>query len=485
MNINFRLVLNLLGYLVGYTGILMLIPAIIDFFMKEEAWKTFFIFSLLITFIGFAFAFANKQEQTQGLSNKDGLLLTILAWLVIVALTALPFTYSYLEMSYTDSYFEMMSGITTTGATVIPALDKLSYGFHFWRAFIQWVGGIGIIVTAVILIPSMQGGGMQLFKIEAFETFDSAKEKVKKIAMGMIIIYLCITFLSLVALMFIAELGFFDALIHSLTSVSTAGFSNKDSSVGYFQNPKMELILTFSMISGGMPYMLLYYFVFLRKTLIFQDSQIKAYLFLLLSITTIISIWLISHNGLPAGDSVRQTMFTVASLLTGTGFVLVDYSLWGTFPTMVLLITMFIGGCGGSTACGIKIYRIQVAFIIAKNTIEKLFLKQHMSIPFYNKRVISPDFATGVFVYLFLLMVTLFISSAILSSLDLDFITAFTATVACITNVGPGLGNIVGPAGNFSSLPDMAKWVLSLTMLLGRLEILGVLIICSRKFWTN
>ncbi len=484
MNINFRLILSLLGYLITIIGLLMIIPAFIDFFTDKKGSSTFFIFSLIITFFGLSLAFSNKQEQTKPLSTKDGILLTIISWVSVVGLAALPLTFGYLQLSYTDSYFEIMSAVTTTGATNIPDLDKLSYGFHFWRALMQWIGGLGIIVAALVLMPSLQGGGMQLFKLEAFETFDNAIDKAKKIAMGMISIYVLITIIIFFALLFIGELNFFDSIIHSLTSVSTAGFSNKNASIAYYNNPKVEIILMVAMISGSLPYILLYNLFFLRKKSIFKDEQVIGFFKTVIIIILLLAIWLSFKNGIHFFTSLRYSSFSVITLITGTGYVSYNYSTLGNFPIMLLFAVMFIGGCAGSTACGIKIYRFQVAYAMSLSYMDKLFLKKHISIPYYNGKPISSDAGIAVMIYFFLFFIILIVGSVIMSTLELDFITAFSAVVTCLTNVGPGLGEMIGPIGNFYEIPAFGKWVLSIIMLLGRLEIFGILIILSRKFWS-
>ncbi len=482
--INFRLILSLLGYLITSIGLLMIIPAVIDYFTDQVGKSTFFIFSIIITFLGLSLAFCNKQEQYKPLSTKDGILLTIIAWISIVGLSALPFTFGDLQLSYTDSYFEIMSAFSTTGSTVIPNLDALSYGLHFWRALVQWIGGIGIIVIAVILMPSLQGGGMQLLKLESFETFDNAKDKVKKIALGMIAIYLCVTIIVFFALLFIGELNFFDSVIHSLTSVSTAGFSNKDNSIAYFNKPKVEIILIFAMISGSLPYILLYNLFFLRKNSLFKDQQVLGFIKTVVIIILLLSLWLNFNNGINFFSALRYSSFSTVSLITGTGYISYPYDSLGNFPFMLLFVTMFIGGCAGSTACGMKIYRFQVAYYMSLSYINRLFLKKHILITYYNGKPISNDAGLAVMLYFFLFFIILMLGSVVMSALDLDFITAFSAVATCLTNVGPGLGELIGPTGNFHEIPSTGKWFLCLIMLLGRLEIFAVLMILSKRFWS-
>ena len=484
MNIKFRLVLHLLGYILSFVGVLMLIPSFIDLFYSRNSATIFFIFSLITIFVGFTFAFANRQDNLGKMTARDGLLVTILAWIVVVAFAALPLSFSYLNLSYVDAYFEIMSGVTTTGATVIQDLDQLSYGLHFWRALMQWIGGIGIIVISILLFPSIQGGGMQLFKLESFETFDSAFNKVKNIALGILFIYSVVTVVVIALLVYVANLNFFDSLIHSLTSVSTAGFSNKNQSVEYFNNPVAELILSLSMLIGGLPYILLYYFIFFRKINLFKDVQVIGYIKILGFGIFVLMLYLYFNNGFSIFDSWRYASFSVITLLTGTGLINVNYVDFGYFPTMFLFFLMFVGGCGGSTACGIKVYRFQIAYQVLKITIDKLFLNNRIAIPYYNNKIINQDMGFSVLVYFFIFFIILAIGSSLLSLTNLDYITALSATAACLTNVGPGLG-MVGPDSNFSSISDAGKWMLSIIMLLGRLEILSIMVIFSKHFWKD
>ncbi len=486
--INLRLILFLLGYFVTFTGVLMLIPCIVDALSGYTSTAVlFFIFSILTLFVGSILILSNRQEQYTSLGIKEGLLLTFINWVVIVSIAALPFHFSYLKLSYTDSFFELMSAVTTTGASVIPKLGELTYGFHIWRAIWQWIGGIGIIIVGVILIPLMQGGGMNIFKAESFETFDNAFDKAKRIAKGMFVIYVFFTLAIILALIFIAKLDLLDSIVHALTSVSTAGFSTQDGSIMAYNNPNMEVILSVAMLVGGIPYTLLYYFIFLRKKYLLIDEQVRGYLFAILVSCLIMVLWLHFHNNIEFYESMRYSTFMVISLMTGTGFISVDYEIFGNFPTMFLFTLMFIGGCAGSTACGIKIYRFQIAKKILSMFFKNVLFKNIVNIPSYNGRALSKNEILQVFVFLYLFIVILFTVSIILSAMGLDFITAFSAAASCLTNVGPGLGDLIGAstAGNFALLPDSSKWLLSFVMLIGRLEIIGVLIIFSKYFWNN
>lgn len=486
MKINFRLVLSLLGYIISAIGIFMLIPAIIDYITTDKGGGVFFILFLLITFIGIILGIANHQVNNRFLTLKEGFLLTILSWSIIVICAALPFCIGGPKLSFTDAYFELMSAITTTGATTIDDLDQLSYGYHFWRAFIQWIGGIGILVTAVFLIPSLQGGGMQLYKVEAFETFYNAQDKAKKISQGILLIYLVNTILVFFALIFIANFNTFDALIHSLTSVSTAGFSNKDESIAFFNNPLAETILIYAMLSGSMPYVLLYNAIYMKKYNIFYDQQVKGMFIICGLIIILLTFWITFFNGFAIDNALRHISFSVISLITGTGYVSYDYTIFGNFVNMILFAIMIIGGCAGSTACGIKVYRFQIATKILSSYIHNLFLTKHITYPTYNNKIITNDVGNAVLLYFFLFLIILLIGATLLSiQPEIDFKTALSATLSCLTNVGPGIGKIVGPVGSYHDISNIGKWVLTIIMLAGRLEIFVLLVLFSPKFWTD
>ncbi|MFL1780349.1 Trk-type K+ transport system, membrane component [Candidatus Hepatincolaceae symbiont of Richtersius coronifer] len=484
MNVNFRLVVSLLGYLIASSGGAMIVPAIIDYITNQKGFETFFFLSLIVTFIGFSLAFANKNEYKVPLSLKEGFLLTVLSWIVLAAVCALPFKFSYLNLSYTDAYFEVMSGLTTTGATTLEDLSQLSYGLNFWRIFMGWIGGIGIIVTGMVLIPSMQPG-MQIFKVESFDSFDSAFDKAKRMAIGIIVVYILISLLTLFTLLFISNFNFFDALVHAFSAVSTTGFSNKNSSLLEFNSISAEIIISLAMFSGGLPYILLYYLIFLRKGTIFKDHQVRGYIKLVLIIIILLIAWLYLNNGIDFSQASRYGIFTAISLITGTGLTTADYSLWGGFSSVLLVIAMTIGSCSGSKSAGLKIYRIQVAYAICAFMLRKIFLQKTPNVILYNKRVVSYDIAVSIFTYCSLYFICLAFSSVILTALNLDLSTAISASIATLSNTGPGIGPLVGPSGNYFMIPDLGKWTLISLMLLGRLEILVVLVIFTRRFWKN
>jgi trk system potassium uptake protein TrkH len=363
-----------------------------------------------------------------------------------------------------------MSGFSTTGASIIPDVSVLSTGFHFWRLLMGWFGGVGIVLISVIFIPTLQSMGMILFKIVGMETFDHSLSKARQTVIGIVILYFVATIVFTIILNIVGEISFFDSLIHIMSSISTTGLSNKNESVMYFASYKVEWIICFVMFLSGSPYILMYYAVFLRKfNLLIKDQQFIGYFYLIVIISIILSVYLFLYNGFSILDSLTKATFSTLSMLTGTGMANIDYTKINPFMTMVLFFTMMVGGCAGSAAGGLKIYRLQVFFKIAKISIKKIFLTNRVIVPYYNGRPVSSDSAMAILSYIILFFVTLVVFSCVLSAMGLDFITAISSAVACLSGVGPGIGGIVGPVGNYSLLPDSAKWVLSIAMFMGRI----------------
>lgn len=484
MWINFRAILAILGYLTLGVGSLMLLCGIVELLTTRAELKVFLILGVLLTFMGFSFVLSNKSHISSKMTLNQGFFLAALGWFWLTGISALPFYLAGLKVSFIDSLFESMSAFTTTGATIFPKLSVLSFGLHLWRALLQWIGGIGIILTGTALISQFNRGGMQLFKLESFETFDNPLDRAMGLVKGIIKIYLTLTILFFFAMWLIADLPPFEALIHTLTGISTAGFSTQDSSFGSFHNIRADIILIVMMTLGGCPFILMYYAVFLKqpRSLLF-DEQFRTYIFLLFFISLIMCGWLFFHNNLSLKDSLVDGTFTVVSIVTGTGSTITDYTTWGPFPIMLLFLCTFLGGCGGSSSCGIKIYKLIIAFKIAKMTMRKSFQKDHLIIPYYNNTPIDTEFAYNIFTYLFLIIISMLGVALLLSLFGLDFITALAGSVSCMMNVGTSFGHIIGPNGNFSSLPDGAKLVLFFAMFVGRIEIFGAYVLFYKSFW--
>jgi trk system potassium uptake protein len=401
--------------------------------------------------------------------------------MVIVIFGALPFQFSELELSAVDAFFEAMSGVTTTGATVIVGLDFAPPGILLWRAILQWLGGIGIIVMAVAVLPMLQVGGMQMFRIEAFDT-DKVLPRAAQIAGGIAIVYVLLTCVGVLVLWSVGMSGF-DAVAHAMTSIATGGFSTYDASVGHFDNAAIDWAMSVIMVLGSVPFVL--YLRVVRGDLrpVFGDTQVRWFLSILAVSIALVALWLYYGDVMGPLDALRYSTFNVISVMTGSGFATADYGRWGNFVVAIMFVLMFIGGCAGSTTCGIKIFRIQVLYATAEAQIHRLMQPNGVFFPYYNRKPISESVASSVMSFFFLFVACFALLAVALGLTGLDFITALSGAASAIANVGPGLGDVIGPAGNYATLPDSAKLLLSLGMLLGRLELLTVLILLAPAFW--
>ncbi|MFL1780348.1 Trk-type K+ transport system, membrane component [Candidatus Hepatincolaceae symbiont of Richtersius coronifer] len=479
MDINYRLILSWLGSLVAFSAVLIILPGLIDYFTLKTNKFVFFLLFLIVFFMGVLGFLANNSFNNKNFSKKDLLILIFLSWVILAGVLALPFKFSYVNLDYADSYFEAMSAITTTGSTTIVNLEDLSLGMHFYRASLQWSGGLAIIITS-LLLGSVIGGMQKMFNLDSASLFS---EKIKKIIFGISIVYIMITVITIFMLVFIAKLDLFEATIHSFSAISTTGFINKAGFNSWVDNPMAEFILLLAMFIGGLPYILLYYLFFLRRKTLLQDAEVRGYIKLILILIILATLWLTFNNGFNIFVALRYAAFSIIANLTGAGFTFMDPSRFGALFSIVGFLIMIIGGCHGSTASGVKIFRIQVAYILIKHSIEKLFLKKHISIPIYNRNMLKEDFVFAIFAYFFIFFIALIIVALILSALGVDFIAAFSIAGSSLANVSVGLNEDLGYYGNFSGISDLGKWTLSAAMILGRLDILGVVVLFNLKFW--
>jgi trk system potassium uptake protein TrkH len=401
---------------------------------------------------------------------------------VLSAFGAIPFVISSLDMSYTDAFFEATSGLTTTGATVIGNLDGRPPGILLWRSILQWLGGLGIIVMAVAVLPVLQVGGMQIFKVEAFDTSDKILPRATQISGALTGVYLALTIICAISYA-LAGMNNFDAIVHSMTTVATGGMSSHDASIGYFDSVVIEVICVIFMILGSLPFLLYVSMVQGNRLAMLTDAQVRGFFIILASAIYLAWVSQVS-NGENAGLSeLRNALFSVVSIMTGSGFAVTDYGQWSAFAVTLFFFIMFIGGCSGSTSCGIKIFRFQVILESIRTHTRRLIYPSGVFMPSYNGRNLPYRAITSVMSFMFAFIVCLLLVSFILTLFGLDNITAFSATASALANVGPGLGDIVGPVGNYSSLPDGVKWILSATMLMGRLEIFAILVFFLPDFW--
>ena len=478
---DFRSILNIIGILLCIESIAMLIPMFYDLYFKNDDWVQFLYSSLITFFIGIILYFSFRKKNIK-LGIRQAFLLTISSWIIISIFGSLPFIYSSSSLSYTDAFFETVSGITTTGSTVINNLQSLSEGILIWRSLLQWFGGIGIIVLAMAILPTLQIGGMQLLHMEHDDPYEKTIPKVNRFVLELFILYI---FLSIICgvLYFLNGMSIYDSVIHAMTTISTGGFSNYNQSLAYFNSFQIEIVSIIFMIIGSLPFVLYLQFIHKQKYSLIKDDQIKLFFIILIGIVCLTTLWLNTNQSKEIETSFRIALFNITSILTGTGYTSSNFSNWGSFGTVIMMIIMFIGGCAGSTTGGIKIFRLQILFRGAITQIKKLTQPHAVLVMRFNGNTVNENTYNSVMGFFFMYIFLFIISAVCLSFFNLDFLTAFSAAASAISNVGPGLGDVVGPNGNYFSLNNGAKWILSLTMIIGRLEIFTVLVLLSINFW--
>jgi len=480
---NNKTVFFAIGVLLVILGAFMLIPFFVQFIYDEKN-NTFLLSALVTAFIGTLLVLTNLEENKK-LNLQQAFLLTTLSWLGIAIFGCLPFLLSNLNLSFVDAFFESMSGITTTGSTIITNLDDAPKSILIWRAILQWLGGIGVIVMAITILPLLNIGGMQLFRMESSDTTEKILPKTREITLIISIIYLALTFTCGISYWAVG-MNIFDSIAHSMTTIATGGFSTYSGSIGHFQNPRIEIISIIFIVLGSIPFIAYLKFVKGDKKIFFKDAQIKGLIYILIiSILLMFLYLMLSNKEYSFSENLRISTFNVVSVLSGTGYVTADFSSWGNFPLIFFLFLMFIGGCAGSTTCGIKIFRFQILSHFIINQIKKLVYPHGVFSIKYNNEKINDTFIYSIITFIFLYFFIFFILAALLSVNGLDFITAISGSASAISNVGPGLGNVIGPNGNFSDLPNFSKLSLSLGMLLGRLELFAVLVLFFPSFWKN
>ena len=478
---DFRPIFNILGLLLCIESVALLIPMFFDLINQNHDWKQFFFISCLTFLIGLVLYVGFKKENIK-INLRQAFLLTIVSWFLIAFFGSLPFIYTSSSLSFTDSFFEAVSGITTTGSTVIANLDNLSEGILVWRSLLQWFGGIGIIVLAVAILPTLQIGGMQLLHMEHDDPYEKTLPKINKFIIEIVSLYVSLTILCFF-FYYIFGMSAFDSLIHCMSTISTGGFSNHSSSFEYFKSNSLENVSIVFMILGSLPFVIFIQFIHGQKMSIFKDDQIKLFLSLLLIIIFVTSFWLANYLKLDFFQSLRLATFNITSILTGTGYTSSNYNNWGGFGLVIILMIMFIGGCAGSTTGGIKIFRFQILFRGVRLQIKKLTKPHAVFLMKFNNKTVTENTYTSIISFFFLYILLFIFTSVSLSLFGLDFLTALSASASAISNVGPGIGEIIGPNGNYASINDISKWILAITMLVGRLEIFTILVLFSKNFW--
>ena len=475
-----RSIFFIIGLLLAAVSAGMLLPALVDLASAHDDWQVFVASALVTGFIAGALILTNRGDLPP-LSVKQAFLLTSLSWLALTGFAALPFAFSELNLSYTDAFFEAMSGLTTTGATILTGLDNAPPGILLWRALLQWFGGIGIIVMAISVLPMLNVGGMQLFRLESSDTSEKILPRTAQIAGSITRLYFGITLACVVAYA-LAGMNLFDAVAHAMTTIATGGFSTRDASLGAFA-PEVAMVAVVFMLLSSLPFVAYLQLVNRKFDKFVQDAQIRTFLILALVATLAMWAYQLSFGIAAPSSALLAAAFNTISILTGTGYATTDYGAWGPFAIGVFFVLTFIGGCAGSTACGLKIFRLQVIFKAGWRYIRQLTLPNGVFVIRYNGRVLDDDVANSVVAFVLIFILSFSAVAISLSLMGLEPVTALSAAAAAIANVGPGLGAEIGPTGNYANLPDRAKWVLSFGMLLGRLEFLTVLVMFSPSFW--
>ena len=477
---NYKTVFFVIGVLQIILGVFMIIPVMIQLLFMEL--DSSFILSSVITLVfGVLFVLSNLDYEKK-MNLHQAFLVTSLSWITIAIFGSLPIFFSSLNLSFTDSFFESMSGLTTTGSTIISDLQEAPKSILLWRALLQWLGGIGIIVMAITLMPIMNIGGMLLFKVLNAETSNDILPSSKEISLKLILIYFLLTFLCGTFYKF-SGMNFFDSVTHSMTTIATGGFSNYNNSIGHFNNIGIEITAMIFIILGSLPFIAYIKLINGNKKIFFADTQIKTFLKLILVSILIIYLYQIYKSDNFKVSDIRHISFNVISILTGTGYVTKNFDQWGSFPLFFFLILMFIGGCAGSTTCGVKIFRVQILFKFVINQIKKNIYPRGIFVIKYENNNVNDKFLASIISFIYLYILLFFLITALLSLSGLDFTTSISGAATSISNVGPGLGSIIGSNGNFSTLPDISKWILCAGMILGRLELFAILVLFVPSFW--
>jgi len=461
-------------------GVAMLLPVLVSFHAWSEA--SAFIYSALLCWLLALIFHRAGQGHITHIQPRALFMATAFSWLLLSFTGTLPFLLAGIGISFTDSLFESISGITTTGSSIFADVESLPQGILLWRSLMQWIGGIGIILVAVAVLPSLKIGGMKLFRSEFSEWSQLESGRIGKIALHIVSFYGLISVLCFIAYLW-AGMDWFAAINHTMTTVATAGFSIWNDSFAHYDNSRILLVASFFMLLGACPFLVIMLSITNRNPLVFKDRQVQHLLSMTLASALLIAGWRWHETGGEFLHLLESSLFNVISIATTTGFASEDFGLWGSFGVMVMCFLMFSGGASGSTSGGIKLFRYHLLYIFMKEHIHSSLHPEARVSRQYNNRPVVDDILVASLAYFFFVIVALVISTSLLALTGLDPITSFTGALSALMNVGPGFGDIIGPVGNYGSLPALAKYVLGADMLLGRLEYLTLVIIFTREFW--
>lgn len=477
---NYRAVLSILGNVVKYMVALLFVPLLIALYYGEGDAKSFLLTILIGAPIGFILS--NIKAEKKAIYAKEGFLIVGFAWIIISAIGALPFVISGAIPSFIDAFFETVSGFTTTGATILTAIEGLPKGILFWRSFTHWIGGMGFLIFMLALIPSLGSNSIHLLKAESpGPSPGKIVPKIKETAKILYLIYFALTLIEGILLM-CAGMNLYDAVIHAMGTAGTGGFSNMNASIAAFNSPAIEWIITIFMLIFGINFAL--YFQILKGNFkgFFKNEELRYYLLIIVSAFILITVNIISLNGGDIILSIRQSAFQVSSIVTSTGFATVDFNFWPTLSKLIIVMLMFVGAMAGSTGGGIKTVRIVIMLKAIKREINKIIHPKRVNSVKIDGKTVDEDIIHGVFLFIGAYIIISLIAIFIISFDNFDVVTTVTSVITTMSNIGPGL-EVVGPAGNFAAFSPLSKLVLSFCMLAGRLEIYPMLIMFSPSIW--
>lgn len=467
------------GYILGMLGLIMLVPAGFDVFYTEQEWFPFLISALISIFFGISLFLANYVK-IECITLKQGYLVTAVCWGTVCLFAALPFWLSHSVDSVCDAFFEATSGITGTGATIMDDVESLPKSILIWRSLLNYIGGLGIVIFAVALLPFLGIGGMQIFQHENSDSNDKFMPKFSYIAKRIVAAYVLLTIIGCMSF-YNSGLEWFDAANYAMSAISTGGFATKNNSLAFFDNATIEFVAMIFMLCGALP--MTFYILLWRRASADRNKQVRIFLQSVFGLACMLSVYLYVVSDFSFVYALRHGFFTTVALLTTTGLSSCDYLEWGTWMVVFAFLVSFVGGCTGSTCGSIKILRWQVIYA---------FLRKYLLTAIEPNRVVplkigmsnmSEKVTMSVFVYIFSFIISLAVMTVLVSACGYDFITAITAVSACMTNVGIGAAEIIGPSGNYAFFSDAVKYMLCFAMLLGRLEVITILVLITKSFW--
>ena len=474
--------LLILGAILNILALFMLVPLALSIAYNSDNQLAFFSSAAITSLVGIGFLLIGKKSRLDFMQPRQVFLITTSAWTGVSLFSALPFILIDHPLTLADAVFEAVSGVTSTGSSVMAGLDSLPKDILLWRSMLNWIGGVGIIGMAIAILPFLRVGGMRLFKTESSDWSDKAMPRAQSLMAMIIYCYLTLSLICCLAF-WLAGMDFFNAVNHAMATVSTGGFSTSDSSFAQFDSLLIHWIAIVFMLAGAFPFVLFVRLLVNKKFIVFKDTQVRGLLWIVAVTTLILTAQLILTNQMDPFRALTMACFNLVSVITTTGFASGDYQLWGALSLIVFFFVTFVGGCSGSTTGGIKVFRLQIFGGLVKEQIMTAIHPRAIISRRYNNRLISSEIIASSISYMFLMTACLVVIAVILALTGLDLVTSVTGSATALMNVGPGLGPIIGPAGNFSSLSDTAKWALSAGMLLGRLEFLTILVLFTPAFW--